>query len=346
MTDDTANPFRKLAKEFADRKATGKASSSIPAQPVTRYGRRAKTPEENGDDGSALFLDAVRRIRPLPGGKHERDRGGISQGSLADAFAASLRDNQAPHRTKTEGDRSVTVSEDFTAPPESLTPEPAEPSGLQGGFSTAMRELFYDGPVPEQSGEEEALFSKAMKGVVPVNGRGRDVAVPAGGGKKLPVHDPAQALRDVLEGRVEFALYHTDEYMEGYVTGVDPLVLARLRSGQYSPEKHLDLHGMNSRQAHDALVWFFRDAYQRGMRTVVVVTGRGRNSPDGVGVLRPLLQRWLCREPFKRVVLAFCTAKPGDGGPGAVYVLLRKYKKSRGKIIWEHTPSDDDFPDI
>ena len=145
---------------------------------------------------------------------------------------------------------------------------------------------------------------------------------------------------------MEFALHHTDEYMEGFVVGVDPWVLARLRNGQFSPESHVDLHGMNASQAYDSLIWFFKNAYQRGMRTVVVVTGRGRNSPDGIGVLRPLLQRWLSREPFKRVVLAFCTAKPGDGGPGAVYVLLRKYKKSRGKIIWEHTPSDDDFPDL
>ena len=195
--------------------------------------------------------------------------------------------------------------------------------------------------------EDEAasleLFSQAMQGVLPVSGKGRDVAAPVEGGRNTFTHDPAKGLREVLEGKVEFALHHTDEYVEGFVVGVDPLVLARLRAGQYSPEKHLDLHGMNAGQAHDALIRFIKDAYQKGLRTVVVVTGRGRNSPGGMGVLRSLLQQWLSREPFKRVVLAFCTARPHDGGPGAVYVLLRKYKKSRGKIIWERTPSDDDF---
>ena len=184
-----------------------------------------------------------------------------------------------------------------------------------------------------------------MQGVVPMHGRGRDVAAPPEQGKQAPPRDPAKALRDVLEGRAEFALHLTDEYVEGFVAGVDPLVLARLRSGRYSPERHLDLHGMNARQAYDALISFIRQVYQRGLRTVVIVTGRGRNSPDGIGVLRPLLQRWLTRDPCKRVVLAFCTAKARDGGAGAVYVLLRKYKKSRGKIIWDHTPSDEDFPD-
>ena len=198
------------------------------------------------------------------------------------------------------------------------------------------------GPIGEAE-ESEELFIRAMQGVVPVHGKGREIAAVPGGSGNTFAHDPAKGLREVLEGKVEFALRHTDEYLEGFVVGMDPLALARLRAGQYSPEKHLDLHGMNAGRAHDALIRFFKDAYQKGLRTVVVVTGRGRNSPDGIGVLRPLLQQWLSREPFKRVVLAFCTARPRDGGPGAVYVLLRKYKKSRGKIVWERTPSDDDF---
>ena len=195
--------------------------------------------------------------------------------------------------------------------------------------------------------DDLALFLDAVQGAAPVSGKGRDVPPPAGGGRSAATvttvsgPDPAKGLRDVLEGKVEFALHHTNEYVEGFVLGLDPLVLARLRAGQYSPEKYLDLHGLNAQQAYGALIWFIRDAYQKGLRTVVVVTGRGKNSPDGIGVLRLMLQQWLNRDPLKRVVLAFCTARAHDGGPGAVYVLLRKYKKNRGKIVWERTPSDD-----
>jgi DNA-nicking Smr family endonuclease len=199
---------------------------------------------------------------------------------------------------------------------------------------------------PEGLAGEDALFAKAMQGVAPVNGKGRDLSPPPLPSTPPAGADPAKALREILEGRVEFALRHSDEYMEGFAVGLDPLVMARLKAGRYSPEKHLDLHGMNARQAFDALTFFVKDAYQRTMRCVVVVTGRGRNSPDGVGVLRPMVQQWFCRDPFKRVVLAFCTALPADGGPGAFYVLLRKYKKSRGKIIWERAPTADDFPDV
>jgi len=59
-------------------------------------------------------------------------------------------------------------------------------------------------------------------------------------------------------------------------------------------------------------------------------------------VLRERLQAWLTRDPFKRIVLAFCTALPKHGGAGALYVLLRKRKKD-GKINWERwaSPSGD-----
>jgi DNA-nicking Smr family endonuclease len=86
-----------------------------------------------------------------------------------------------------------------------------------------------------------------------------------------------------------------------------------------------------------------RMAYTKGLRTVLLIPGRGRNSPEGFSVLREKVQHWLTRDPFKRVVLAFCTAQPRDGGAGAIYVMLRKLKKSHGKIQWDRTPSDPDL---
>jgi DNA-nicking Smr family endonuclease len=184
--------------------------------------------------------------------------------------------------------------------------------------------------------EDGNLFSRAMRGVVPIACKGREV-VPAARPEPRPVPGPDASgfLRDLLEGRLDFSISCSDEYMEGSVIGTDPVVLGRLRAGRFSPEAHLDLHGQNARQAFASLSWFIRRAYLNGLRTVIVVTGRGKNSPNHTGVLRPLLSEWLDKDPFKRMVLAFCTARPADGGPGAVYVLLRKYKKKKGKIIWD-----------
>lgn len=198
-------------------------------------------------------------------------------------------------------------------------------------------------PLPEiqkDSDDAEALFAGAMRGVQPLEGKGRDIP------PRLPVPEraarAAQSLQDMLEGHLEFALTMSGEYLEGYVVGLDAMIMNKLRAGQYSPEAYLDLHGLTAAQAFHALVGFFRGAWYKGMRTLLVVPGRGRNSPDGIGVLRAKLQDWLTQEPFKRVVLAFCSAKPSDGGAGSVYILLRKYRK-KGKICWERLPADPDL---
>ncbi|NHZ45248.1 Smr/MutS family protein [Nitratidesulfovibrio liaohensis] len=190
--------------------------------------------------------------------------------------------------------------------------------------------------------DEDNLFSKAMSGVRTLAGKGREVP-PETAPREAAAPAVGHPLQDFMDGTVEFALEFTDEYLEGHVVGLDALTVGKLRAGQYSPEGHLDLHGMNALQAYEAMIGFMRAAYHKGMRTVLVIPGRGKNSPDGMGVLREKVQAWLTHDPFKRVVLAFCTAQPSHGGAGALYVLLRKYKKSRGKIQWDRTPTDADL---
>ena len=352
MSYNKCRPFRTLAEEFAAK--AGKTSGVDGGSSSTHVSAR----QEDAD--AALFLDAMRRIRPLAG-----DGRGGGQRTLAESLAAKMQADawknlfgggmppspggkRSGRKAGSVVGREEKISRGnlYAVAPQVEQTSPANGQGCEENFTALLAASERNTSRQELDDEELSLFAKAMRDVVPVSGKGRDVvSAVRGGGVAVPV-DPAKALRDVLEGRVEFALRHTDEYMEGFVVGVDPLVLARLKNGQYSPEGHVDLHGMNARQAYDALVFFIKNAYQRGLRAVVVVTGRGRNSPDGIGVLRGMLQRWLCRDPFKRVVLAFCTAKPEDGGPGAAYVLLRKYKKSRGKIIWEHMAHEENFPDV
>uniref|UniRef100_UPI0026072BA5 Smr/MutS family protein n=1 Tax=uncultured Desulfovibrio sp. TaxID=167968 RepID=UPI0026072BA5 len=194
-------------------------------------------------------------------------------------------------------------------------------------------------PVPEPD-EESAAFLRAMGDARPLAGRGREVAPVAE--TATPPPGSELSFRELMEGTLEFAVSFSDEYLEGHVVGLDPLIMGRLRSGALSPEAHLDLHGLNAVQAFGALRDFMRGAWYRSLRVVLIVPGRGRNSPQGQAVLREKLQLWLTQEPFKRVVLAFCTARPHDGGPGSVYVLLRKFRK-KGRICWERLPMDADL---
>ncbi|NDY57702.1 DNA mismatch repair protein MutS [Desulfovibrio sulfodismutans] len=190
--------------------------------------------------------------------------------------------------------------------------------------------------------DEEHLFSQAMSGVRAMDGtvRGR-VVVPKPADPRpgsMPESDPdgKNALLDLVAGRVEFELSFTDEYLQGFVRDMDQKVFRQLRAGQFSPEAHLDMHGQNAAQAQLALLHFVRENYLAGKRCLLLIPGRGANSPGGLPVLKEELKTWLTRDPLKRVILAFATALPRHGGAGALYVLLRKFKKTKGKVRWEN----------
>ncbi|WP_029461100.1 Smr/MutS family protein [Solidesulfovibrio alcoholivorans] len=196
-------------------------------------------------------------------------------------------------------------------------------------------------PATPEDNDETAFF-RAMNGVAPMDRektKGRDVHPAA---PPPPPPSPADeeqkalaALQDLVSGKVEFTLEYSDEYVQGFVTDLDPKVYRQLRAGQFSPEAHFDLHGLNTEQAYLSLLHFMREHYLGGKRCLLVIPGRGANSPGGVPVLKEELKSWLTRDPLKRVVLAFTTAQPRHGGAGALYVLLRKFKKTKGKVRFE-----------
>jgi len=201
---------------------------------------------------------------------------------------------------------------------------------------------------PEANPEAEDLsFFQAMQGVTPMENAGRQIQPTP----PPPVLDTpedgedadSRLMRQAMQGAVEFELEMSDEYMHGYVRGLDSKIFQQLKAGRLSTEGHLDLHGQNAAQAYDSLLFFMRESYLAGHRAVVVVPGRGKNSPNGLSILRQEIQSWLTREPLRRIVLAFCTAQPRDGGAGALYVLLRKIRKSQGKVAWDKQMNWEDL---
>jgi len=192
---------------------------------------------------------------------------------------------------------------------------------------------------PADEPEEEEIFLAAMRGVERIAGAtGRQVtpATASGPARTVSAEDEAKSEMDrFMRGDVEFELEYTDEFMYGYVRGLDIKIFQRLKAGSLSVAAHLDLHGMTSDQARDSLLFFIRESYLQGHRCVLVVTGRGKNSPGGQPILRTEAESWLTKEPLRRVILAFCTAQPKHGGAGALYVLLRKQKKTEGKVRWD-----------
>ena len=189
-------------------------------------------------------------------------------------------------------------------------------------------------PRPAPRAEEPDVFAHAMQGVVPLpRERAARIEGPApAGGARAPLSEEAEALAalsDLTQGVTRFDVSDTREYVEGAIVGLDPRVLRRLRRGDFAWQDHLDLHGMIAETARVAVDRFLVEAVARGHRCVLIVHGRGHNSKDQTPVLKERLKSWLARGRAARIVLGFTTARPYDGGAGALYVLLRRDRRRR-----------------
>ena len=102
--------------------------------------------------------------------------------------------------------------------------------------------------------------------------------------------------------------------------GIGPDVVGKLRRGYWSVQAELDLHGLNTDEAHDALADFINMARGHGMRCARVIHGKGLTSPNKEPVLKSKVRRWLATWDD---VLAYAEAPQNAGGGGAVLVLLK-----------------------
>jgi DNA-nicking Smr family endonuclease len=131
-------------------------------------------------------------------------------------------------------------------------------------------------------------------------------------------------LRTLVEGRARFEVEDDGARVAGRRVDVPFDALRRLRRGLLPIDARIDLHGCSAREARTQLELFLRTMRSRGERCVLVIHGKGAHSPDGTGVLRGEIAAWLSQSAASEHVAAFATATGGDGGEGAVYVLLRR----------------------
>jgi DNA-nicking Smr family endonuclease len=176
---------------------------------------------------------------------------------------------------------------------------PADDTGL---WRLAVRDV---APLPGRSASPDRGRPARIAGETPavqVAPPAVRAAVPAG-----PVRPP-QAAPQPLQPLDRFA-------------GVDRATAERVKRGRYPIEARLDLHGMTQAEAHRVLAGFVSLSRAAGRRCLLVITGHGRASG---GVLKAAVPRWLGEPELRHHVLAIAPAQPGDGGTGALYVLLRR----------------------
>lgn len=111
------------------------------------------------------------------------------------------------------------------------------------------------------------------------------------------------------------------ELSVGRPVDVDKNTGKRLSKGELPIDARLDLHGMIQEQAQQRVAGFIAQAYERGWRCVLIITGKGSR---GTGVLKAEVPRWLNLPAVRPMIVAVTQAKPKDGGDGALYVLIRR----------------------
>ncbi|MGQ9648096.1 MAG: Smr/MutS family protein [Thermodesulfobacteriota bacterium] len=197
----------------------------------------------------------------------------------------------------------------------------------------ARREWVSEDLKIEQSPElEEKLFKEAMQGVKPIPGdktihRNVQIELP----ERNQNREDAEALEkltNLVRYGTGFTISDTPEYIEGTGYHVPPSVAKRLHRGDFSIQAHIDLHGLTVDEAQETFEGFLDWAVTTGRRGVLIVHGRGLSSPSEP-ILKNKVREWLTRGPWRKWVVAYCSARKCDGGAGATYVLLRQRPVSK-----------------
>ena len=173
----------------------------------------------------------------------------------------------------------------------------------------------------DDTDEDARLFRDAIGGVRPL----KRTATPAPR-KPRPPPEPAQSTQDEARVRNELLVHAFDpasievgDEIHYLKQGQPDRLLKRLRRGQFSVRAELDLHEMTTPVAREAIRSFLDECLARGEYCVRIVHGKGLRSRADGPVLKRMTATLLAR---RKDVLAYASARPAQGGTGAVVVLL------------------------
>ena len=169
--------------------------------------------------------------------------------------------------------------------------------------------------------DEHALFAEAMRGVIPFVDthypRPSRIASPWPRQQKLNEHRSATESMSDLWPWDEL---ETGEELLFSRPGISMETLRKLRRGEWRAQAELDLHGHTSDSARQTLNLFLLECRNRQFKCVRIIHGKGLSSQNREPVLKLKLKNWLAQ---RSEVLAFCQARPAEGGGGAALVLLK-----------------------
>ena len=176
------------------------------------------------------------------------------------------------------------------------------------------------------SEDEVACFRESMDGVQRIQTDKIEHNLPKPPPEPVQTRkDDALVMKNLLNSSYDLADIQPGDTLDYSRPGLHKKIIRKLRKGQYTIATELDLHGMTTSQSIQALTQFMKQARSLDACCVRIIHGKGHRSSNHGPVLKPLVYHWLRR---RDEVLAFTSARPVDGGTGALYVLLKRQSKN------------------
>lgn len=171
--------------------------------------------------------------------------------------------------------------------------------------------------------DDPSLFRESMQDVAPLQPLNQAVLnVPKPPAVPFKTwEDEQQVLQDMFSDEYDPTEIQPGDVLTYLRPGIQHRVFSKLRRGEYRVAAELDLHGLNTRQARAYLAEFLVTVYPLQGECVRIIHGKGNRSDHRGPVLKTKVNSWLRQHDR---VQAFHSARPVDGGTGAVYVLLKR----------------------
>ena len=172
---------------------------------------------------------------------------------------------------------------------------------------------------------EDVSFLDAMQGVERMSWN-REKSIPprpTPPSGEDPERHQARLMREAMDENIPIPIPEHPEYIEGWIGVSGKRYLPNLRSGLYSIQGQIDLHGMNREEAQAAVESFIAEMSRFRPCCVKIIHGRGINSPSNSVTLKDNLPKLLATRKMSRYVVAYASSSQHDGGVGSMYVLVK-----------------------
>lgn len=180
----------------------------------------------------------------------------------------------------------------------------------------------------ELKAEERVLWGKVAKTTRPFSGRMEDLLAfedvieePA----LVPKPSGKMVVSDILQPP---APEKPAPKPSGQHHPLEKPVKRKLARGRLALEARIDLHGLIQSEAHGLLLGFLIHAHERGLRHVLVITGKG-SSMGSEGALKRAVPLWFSKPEFRFLISSHEPAAAHHGGDGAIYVRLSRAKADK-----------------